>query len=125
MKQSSKQGKERTIFLSLCCPHDRDLLTQKAEMTLKDFERLTYLIMKLDFVAYAQELISQYNSFSTLISEQFERECGILQEYPEYFLDEHECRDFDKWVNDFINTIPIDKQTRFREKLNAGNFLLK
>lgn len=31
--------KERTVFLSLCSPHDRDLLTGRIKMTLQDFER--------------------------------------------------------------------------------------
>lgn len=41
--------KERTVFLSLCSPHDRDLLTGRIKMTLQDFERLTCFILQNAF----------------------------------------------------------------------------
>lgn len=48
--------KEESTFLSLCSKHDRDLLTGRAEMTLQDFERITYLTMALDYVEYSLDL---------------------------------------------------------------------
>ena len=45
-----KLEKEESTFLSLCSPHDRDLLTGRIDMTLQDFERITYLTMALDYV---------------------------------------------------------------------------
>lgn len=123
MKQSSKQEIEKTTFLSLCCPHDRDLLTQKAEMTVCDFERLTYLTLTLGFVAYTQSIIRKYTDFSTLISEQFDGEFDILPEYPDYFLDEQNYDKYEKWIDDFINDIPFDRQSEYREKLkNKSSF---
>lgn len=123
MKQLSKQEIEKNTFLSLCCPHDRDLLTQKTEMTVSDFQRLTYLTLTLGFVAYTQSIIRRYTDFSTLISEQFDRECDILPEYPDYFIDEQNYDKYEKWIDDFINDIPFDRQSEYREKLkNKSSF---
>lgn len=38
-----KSEEEKNIFLSICCLHDRDMLTGKIEMKKEDFERITYL----------------------------------------------------------------------------------
>lgn len=124
MKQSYKLDIERTTFLSLCCTHDRDLLTEKLEMTISDFERLTYLTLNLGFVRYTQKLISQNMSFSMLLSDQFDRECDISEEYPDYYLDGQNYDNSDKWIDDFINNMPIDKQAEYREKLKPENSFL-
>ena len=50
--------KEESTFLSLCSPHDRDLLTGRIDMTLQDFERITYLTMALDYVEYSLDPVS-------------------------------------------------------------------
>ena len=81
--------KERTVFLSLCSPHDRDLLTGRIKMTLQDFERLTYLTMALDYEEYSLDLHKQHLDFTTMLSEQLERESQILAGYPDYYLDEN------------------------------------
>lgn len=41
MKKSETQEQE---FLEVCSSYDHDLLTGKREMTLKDYERITYLV---------------------------------------------------------------------------------
>lgn len=123
MEQSTKLDIERTTFLSLCCTHDHDLLTERIEMTISDFERLTYLTLALGFVAYTQSIIRRYADFATLISNQFDRECDILPEYPDYFLDEQNYDKSEKWLDDFINTIPFDKQSEYREKLKTESSL--
>lgn len=74
--------------------HDRDLFTQKTEMTISDFQRLTYLTLTLGFAAYTQGIIRRYTDFSTLISGQLDRECDIMPEYPDYFPDE---QNYDKY----------------------------
>ena len=40
MKKAETQEQE---FLEVCSSYDHDLLTGKKEMTLKDYERITYL----------------------------------------------------------------------------------
>lgn len=111
--------KERTVFLSLCSPHDRDLLTGHIKMTLQDFERLTYLTMALDYEEYSLDLHKQYIDFTTMLSEQLERESQILAGYPDYYLDEDTAEKYQKWIDDFCNQIPADKQKYYRDKLNA------
>lgn len=41
MKKAEMQEQE---FLEVCSSYDHDLLTGKREMTLKDYERITYLV---------------------------------------------------------------------------------
>ena len=41
MKKAETQEQE---FLEVCSSYDHDLLTGKKEMTLKDYERITYLL---------------------------------------------------------------------------------
>lgn len=110
--------KEETTFLSLCSSHDRDLLTGCAKMTLQDFERITYLTMALDYVEYSLALHKRYIDFTTMLSEQLERENRILTDYPAYYMDEEVAERNQKWIEDFCNHIPADKQKYFREKLN-------
>lgn len=46
MKKAETQEQE---FLEVCSSYDHDLLTGKKEMTLKDYERITYLVSSLRF----------------------------------------------------------------------------
>lgn len=118
MKQLEK---EESTFLSLCSPHDRDLLTGRTKMTLQDFERLTYLTMALDYVEYSLDLHKRYIEYTTTLSEQIERESKILADYPAYYLDEDTAEKYQKWIDDFCNHIPADKQKYYRDRLNAQN----
>lgn len=111
--------KERIMFLSLCSPHDHDLLTGRIKMTLQDFERLTYLTMALDYVEYSLDLHKRYMDFTNILSEQLERESQILTGYPDYYLDEDTTEKYLKWIDDFCNHIPADKQRHYRDKLYA------
>lgn len=46
MKKAEMQEQE---FLEVCSSYDHDLLTGKREMTLKDYERITYLVSSLGY----------------------------------------------------------------------------
>lgn len=111
--------KEKNMFLSLCSPYDRDLLTGHIKMTLQDFERLTYLTMALDYEEYSLDMHKQYIDFTTMLSEQIERESEIVADYPNYYLDENTVETYQKWIDDFCNQIPADKQKYYRDKLYA------
>lgn len=111
--------KEESMFLSLCSPHDRDLLTGRLKMTLQDFERLTYLTMALGYEDYSLDLHKRYMDYTNILAEQIERESQILADYPAYYLDEDTTEKYQKWTNDFCNYIPADKQEHYRDKLNA------
>lgn len=111
--------KERNVFLSLCSPHDHDLLTGRIKMTLQDFERLTYLNMALDYVEYSLDLHRQYIDFTNILSEQLERENQILSGCPDYYLDEDTAEKYQKWIDDFCYHIPADKQKYYRDRLKT------
>lgn len=121
MKQSKQPEKEESIFLSLCCQNDRDMLTGKADMTLQDFERITYLTMALGFTKYTLALHEEYLDFTNILSEQLDREHEILKEYPAYYLDEQVDKTYQKWIDDFLNQLPTEKQDYYREQLKNND----
>lgn len=51
MKKAEMQEQE---FLEICSSYDYDLLTNKIEMTLKDYQRITYLVGSLGYSQYLQ-----------------------------------------------------------------------
>ena len=63
-------------------------LTGKREMTLKDYERITYLVSSLGYSQYLQFLIGKYMDLSQADEEREEREHEINLEYPEYYENE-------------------------------------
>lgn len=122
MEQTKKLNTEREEFLSLCCSSDKDLLTGKAEMTMSDFERLTYLTMSLDLDVYTQYLHECYMDYTLRLSQQLDRENEILSDYPDYYLDEQLIDIQQAWIDDFCNRLPADKQEYYRKKLNTVQF---
>lgn len=110
MKQSERQEKE---FLSVCCPRDYELLTGKRTMTLKDYERITYLVNALGYTQYFQLLIERYMDLAILEEEHEEREHEIYLEYPEYYEDEGILDETEQWVEDFLNAVPANKREYF------------
>ena len=85
MKKAETQEQE---FLEVCSSYDHDLLTGKREMTLKDYERITYLVSSLGYSQYLQFLIGKYMDLAQADEEREEREHEIYLEYPEYYEDE-------------------------------------
>ena len=71
MKKSETQEQE---FLEVCSSYDHDLLTGKREMTLKDYERITYLVSSLGYSQYLQFLIGKYMDLAQADEERGERE---------------------------------------------------
>ncbi len=86
MKKAETQEQE---FLEVCSSYDYDLLTGKREMTLKDYERITYLVSSLGYSQYLQFLIGKYMDLAQADEEREERENEIYLEYPEYYEDEN------------------------------------
>lgn len=121
MKQSEQLEKEESTFLSLCSPHDRDLLAGRTEMRLRDFERITYITMALDYIQYTIALHRRYIELTDKLSEQLDREREIAKDYPDYYLDEQVEEKHQKWLDDFCNHIPADKQKYYRELLKSND----
>ena len=94
MKKAETQEQE---FLEVCSSYDHDLLTGKKEMTLKDYERITYLVSSLGYSQYLQFLIGKYMDLAQADEEREEREHEIYLEYPEYYEDEGILEE-EKWL---------------------------
>ena len=112
MKKAETQEQE---FLEVCSSYDHDLLTGKKEMTLKDYERITYLVSSLGYSQYLQFLIGKYMDLAQADEEQEEREHEIYLEYPEYYEDEGILEE-EKWLEEFLNQLP-EKKREYFEKL--------
>ena len=112
MKKAETQEQE---FLEVCSSYDHDLLTGKKEMTLKDYERITYLVSSLGYSQYLQFLIGKYMDLAQADEEREEREHEIYLEYPEYYEDEGILEE-EKWLEEFLNQLP-EKKREYFEKL--------
>ena len=75
MKKAETQEQE---FLEVCSSYDYDLLTGKREMTLKDYERITYLVSSLGYSQYLQFLIGKYMDLAQADEEREEREMKYI-----------------------------------------------
>lgn len=115
MKKAETQEQE---FLEVCSSYDHDLLTGKKEMTLKDYERITYLVSSLGYSQYLQFLIGKYMDLAQADEEREEREHEIYLEYPEYYEDEGILEE-EKWLEEFLNQLP-EKKREYFEKLIKG-----
>ena len=104
MKKAETQEQE---FLEVCSSYDHDLLTGKKEMTLKDYERITYLVSSLGYSQYLQFLIGKYMDLAQADEEREEREHEIYLEYPEYYEDEGILEEEEKWLNPSLSKAEI------------------
>lgn len=117
MKKSETQEQE---FLEVCSSYDHDLLTGKREMTLKNYERITYLVSSLGYSQYLQFLIGKYMDLSQADEEREEREHEIYLEYPEYYEDEGILEEEEKWLEEFLNQLPKKKKEHFKQLIEKG-----
>lgn len=120
MKKAETQEQE---FLKVCSSYDYDLLTGKREMTLKDYERITYLVGSLGYSQYLQILIGKYMDLAQADEEREEREHEIYLEYPEYFEDEGILEEEEKWLEEFLNQLPENRQEYVKKLIiENGNY---
>lgn len=117
MKKAEMQEQE---FLEICSSYDYDLLTNKIEMTLKDYERITYLVSSLGYSQYLQFLIGKYMDLAQADEEQEEREHEIYLEYPEYYEDEGILEEEEKWLEEFLNQLPENKREYFERLIKES-----
>ena len=118
MKKAEMQEQE---FLEVCSSYDHDLLTGKREMTLKDYERITYLVSSLGYSQYLQFLIGKYMDLAQADEEQEEREHEIYLEYPEYYEDERILEEEEKWLEEFLAQLPTKKKEYFERLIKENN----
>ena len=118
MKKAETQEQE---FLEVCSSYDHDLLTGKKEMTLKDYERITYLVSSLWYSQYLQFLIGKDMDWAQADEEREEREHEIYLEYPEYYEDEGILEEEEKWLEEFLNQLPEKKKEHFKQLIEENN----
>ena len=104
----------------ICSSYDYDLLTNKIEMTLKDYQRITYLVGSLGYSQYLQFLIGKYMDLAQADEEQEEREHEIYLEYPEYYEDEGILEEEEKWLEEFLNQLPENKREYFERLIKES-----
>ena len=116
MKKAEMQEQE---FLEVCSSYDHDLLTGKREMTLKDYERITYLVSSLGYSQYLQFLIGKYMDLAQADEEREEREHEIYLEYPEYYEDEGIWKK-KKMLEEFLNQLPEEEKRIFENLIKES-----
>ena len=82
-------------------------------MTLKDYERITYLVSSLGYSQYLQFLIGKYMDLAQADEEREEREHEIYLEYPEYYEDEGILEEEEKWLEEFLNLTSREEKRIF------------
>lgn len=118
IKKAELQEQE---FLEVCSSYDHELLTDKKEMTLKDYERITYLVSSLGYSQYLQFLIGKYMNLALADEEREERQHEIYLEYPEYYEDEGILEEEEKWLEEFLNQLPEKKKAYFEQLIKEHN----
>ena len=113
MNNEKKQKRRNRNFLEVCSSYDYDLLTGKREMTLKDYERITYLVSSLGYSQYLQFLIGKYMDLAQADEEREEREHEIYLEYPEYYEDEGILEEEEKWLEEFLKSTSREEKRIF------------
>lgn len=116
MKKAEMQEQE---FLEVCSSYDYDLLTKKREMTLKDYQRITYLVSSLGYSQYLQFLIGKYMDLAQADEELEEREHEIYLEYPEYYESEGIWEE-EKWLEEFLNQLSENKREYFERLIKES-----
>lgn len=108
-------------FLEVCSSYDHDLLSGKREMTLKDYQRITYLVGSLGYSQYLQFLIGKYMDLAQADEEQEGREHEIYLKYPEYYEDEGVFEEEENWLEKFLNQLPEKKKEHFKQLIEENN----
>jgi len=106
---------EKRSFFSILTPR-----VVKIEMTLKDYQRITYLVGSLGYSQYLQFLIGKYMDLAQADEEQEEREHEIYLEYPEYYEDEGILEEEEKWLEEFLNQLPENKREYFERLIKES-----
>ena len=117
VKKAEMQEQE---FLEVCSSYDHDLLSGKREMTLKDYQRITYLVGSLGYSQYLQFLIWKYMDLAQADEEQEEKEHEIYLKYPEYYEDEGVFEE-ENWLEEFLNQLPEKKKEHFKQLIEENN----
>ena len=96
MKKAETQEQE---FLEVCSSYDYDLLTGKREMTLKDYERITYLVSSLGYSQYLQFLIGKYMDLAQAVRYlKFAEKCSMLLMKLEIVMTQTSKRNFNAYL---------------------------
>lgn len=105
--------KEKFLFLALCSEKDRQYISGNANLTICDFERITYLLYALGLKNY-------------LLSFEFEHE-DLMAELAQQILDNMESPkkietgkmilEIDDWLRDFCDGLPSSVMRYYFEML--------
>lgn len=104
--------KEELLFLALCSESDSKLILNEEPMTVRDFERITYLLQQLGLHNYCIDFGIQHSDLMEELGDQIEYD--ILHDTAdadaEMFLRQH-------WDDAFLEQLPDGKVRRGLKKL--------
>jgi len=100
---------EKLLFYSFCCDRDKEKLSGQTEMTIHDFERITYLLDLLGFSEYCREVMEKHMDLLSELTNRIE-----VKPTEEMIIEEvatHTC-----WLYEFCNQLPSPKmKTYFKD----------
>lgn len=100
---NDRKRQEKLLFFSLCPEQDIKLLNGEETMTLKDYQRITYLLYSLGLYEYYTEVTMQFHNL-------LKQEAAFIEESlrtPENCTQKViECS---SWLLEFCRQLPTDK----------------
>ena len=100
----SRIRSEQLLFLAICSERDRALLTEETqEMSLPDFDRITYLLETLGMTFYSTALQMQHPDLLKQLADTIEKEVADPN-----FDSDKEMNKIDQWRQDFYNQLPTE-----------------
>lgn len=105
--------KERLIFLALCPETDRLLIRGQRELTLDDFNRISYLLESLGLTNYCVTFEMEHSDLLRMAGRDIIEEQRFLDKRQ---IDVEFCT-YIQWIKDFCNQLPTPEITAHLKEL--------
>lgn len=104
--------KEKILFLALCSESDSKLILNEEKMTVRDFERITYLLQQLGLHNYCAAFGIRHSDLLKELGKQIEYDVlnDTADADTEMFLRKH-------WDDAFLSQLPKGKIRTYLKKL--------
>lgn len=105
--------KERLLFLALCSETDRLLISGQQELSLDDFNRISYLLESLGLLNYCVAFEMEHSDLLRMAGRNIIEKQGTLDKRQ---VDIEICT-YIQWMKDFCNQLPTPEITVYLKEL--------
>lgn len=113
MRKSKKIRNEEKRFLRLCSKPYRDMVQGKKQMQVNDFEKICYVLTRLDMLDYMMFFAFRYKGLMFQSIEEMDRHD---EEYAKWYsLEDNRYAKMDKcqcWLEEFWKQMPLERQRK-------------